>query len=464
MTPEEFRRAAHEAVDWMADYMAHIRELPVLPNMEPGSLVRALPVEAPREGEPAERLLAGFRDLIVPASTQWNHPRFHAYFSVSGAPPGILAEMLIATLNTNGMVWKSSPAVTELELVTLGWLRRWLDLPEEFFGIIHDTASMSTMHALLAAREYVAPGSREQGTPAGLTVYTSEHAHSSVEKAAIAVGIGRKQVRKVPVDAAFRLSVEALERLVAADRAAGLRPCCLCPTVGTTSMASVDPVAPLAALARREGMWLHVDAAYGGNYAVLPEMAWLRAGWSDADSIVLNPHKGLLTPIDLSVLYTRRPEVMRSALSLSPEYLRTATDGAAPNLMDYSVALGRRFRSLKLWFVLRSYGREGLEALLREQLRMARDLADWVSADSRFALCAPVELSLVCFRLKVGDEASRALMEAVNASGHAFLSHTAIEGRFVIRLSIGNYQTTAEDMRGTWARIQSEADRLAGAA
>jgi len=462
MTPEEFRRAAHAAVDWMADYMTHIRELPVLPKVAPGDLMRALPGAAPEEAEPIESIFSDFRELIVPANTQWNHPRFHAYFSVSGAPPGILAEMLIATLNVNGMVWKSSPAATELELVTLGWLREWLGLPGEFFGLIHDTASLSSMHALLAARALVAPESRVEGTPKGLVVYTSEHAHSSIEKGAIAIGIGQKHVRKVACGEAFRMRVDALEQMIEEDKAAGLRPCCVCPTVGTTSMASVDPVAPLADLARREGMWLHVDAAYGGNYAVLPEMGHLREGWAEADSIVVNPHKGLLTPIDLSVLYTRRPEVMRGALALVPEYLKTATDGEMVNLMDYAVALGRRFRSLKLWFVMRAYGRKGMEELLREQLRMARELESWVRADGRFEVCAPVELSLVCFRLKAGDEASRALMEAVNASGHAFLSHTMLGGRFVIRLAIGNYQTTAEDMKGTWGKIQEEAGRIVG--
>ncbi|MEP7366407.1 MAG: pyridoxal-dependent decarboxylase [Acidobacteriota bacterium] len=458
MTPEEFRRAAHEVVDWMADYMAHIRDLPVLPNVAPGDVMRALPAEAPLDGEPIEQILADFRAQIVPANTQWNHPRFHAYFSVSGAPPGILAEMLIATLNVNGMVWKSSPAATELEQVTLGWLRDWLGLPREFFGIIHDTASISTMHALLAAREFVAPESRASGTPPGLIVYTSEHAHSSVEKGAIAVGIGQANVRKVATDDRYRMRPDALEAMIEADRAAGLLPCCVCPTVGTTSIASIDPVAKIGEIARREGMWMHVDGAYGGNYAVVPQMAHLREGWAEADSLVINPHKGLLTPIDLSVFYTRRPEVLRSALSLVPEYLRTATDNQAVNFMDYSVALGHRFRSLKLWFVLRSYGRAALEKLLYEQLCMAQDLADWVRADSRFELAAPVELSLVCFRLKTGDEASRALMDAVNATGHAFLSHTVIDGRFLIRLAIGNYQTTRDDMSETWALIQ----KLAG--
>lgn len=455
MTPEEFRRAAHEAVDWMADYMSHIRDLPVLPKIAPGGLMRTLPAQAPLNGEPIDRILADFREQIVPANTQWNHPNFHAYFSVSGAPPGILAEMLIATLNVNGMVWKSSPAATELEQITLAWLRDWLGLPPEFFGVIHDTASLSTMHAILAARQFIAPESRDRGAVPGLIVYTSEHAHSSVEKGAIAVGIGQQNVRKVPTDDRYRMRAGALETMIEADLAAGLRPCCVCPTVGTTSIASIDPVAEIGAIARRYGMWMHVDGAYGGNYAVVPQMAYLRDGWAEADSIVVNPHKGLLTPIDLSVLYTRRPEVMRDALSLVPEYLRTATDDRVVNFMEYSLALGRRFRSLKLWFVLRSYGRAALEKLLYDQLCMAQDLADWVRADSRFELCAPVELSLVCFRLKDGDDASRALMDTVNASGHAFLSHTIIDGRFLIRLAVGNYQTTRDDLQETWALIQS---------
>jgi aromatic-L-amino-acid decarboxylase len=453
MSPDEFRKAGHEAVEWIARYMEGIRERRVLPECGPGELVAQLPEEAPWEGEEWEALLEDFERRIVPATTHWNHPRFFAYFSVSGSPPGIVAELLAAGLNVNGMLWRSSPAASELEQVSLGWLRKWLGLPEEFFGIIHDTASVSTMHAILAARQRAAPESRVEGTPAGLVMYTSEHAHSSVEKGAMAAGIGQGRVRKVPCDGAFAMRAEALEEMIARDREAGLRPFCVVPTVGTTAVASVDPVARVGEIARREGMWMHVDAAYGGCFAVVPEMAWLREGWAEADSVVVNPHKGLLTPIDLSAFYTRRPEVLRQALSLTPEYLTTAEDGRAVNYMDYGVALGRRFRSLKLWFVMRSYGRRRLEELLREQVAMARELADWVRADDRFELCAPVKLSLVCFRLRKGEEATRRLLEAVNAGGHAFLSHTVVEGVYMIRLAIGNYQTRREDVASVWRRM-----------
>jgi len=457
MHPEEFKRAGHEVVDWIAHYLEHIREYPVLPAVAPGNLAAKLPAAAPDAGEPMDAILEDFRRLIVPALTHWNHPRFHAYFSVSASPPGILGEMLAAALNVNHMVWKSCPAATELEQVVLGWLREWLGMPAEYFGVIHDTASVNTMHAIAAAREAAAPQFRTEGASPGLTLYTSEQAHSSVEKGAIALGIGQNHVRKVPVDGAFRMRPQALAEMAAADVSQGKRPFCVVATTGTTSTTSIDPVAEILPVARQFGMWVHVDAAYGGPAAILPEKRHLFAGIEEADSLVINPHKWLFTPMDLSVLYTRRPDILRRAFSLVPEYLKTAEDGRAVNFMDYGVPLGRRFRSLKLWFILRYYGREGVSRILRRHLEWAQEFARCVESDPAFELCAPVPLSTICFRLKAGDDPSRTLLDRVNATGKVFLSHTVLDGRFVLRFAIGNIATTREDVLGAWDLIRETA-------
>lgn len=454
MNSEEFRRFGHEIVDWIADYLENNRSLPVMPQVSPGVLEHALPAEAPEEGEPMERILEDFRTLVLPAVNHWNHPRFHAYFSVSASAPGILGEMLTAALNTNGMLWLSSPANTELEMVVMRWLRQWLGLPESFFGMIHDTASISTMHALAAARLAAEPRVREDGAPRDLVVYTSEHAHSSVEKGALALGMGQKQVRKVATDAEFRLRPDLLRAAIAADRAAGLRPCCVVSTVGTTAVTSVDPVAEVQAIAEAEGLWHHIDAAYGGPAALLPEMRWMLDGAERADSLVVNPHKWLFTPIDLSAFYCRRPEVLREAFSLVPSYLRTGQDARAVNLMDYGVPLGRRFRALKLWFVMRWFGRRKVERILRSHIEWARELAGEIEGDPRFELCAPTPLSLVCFRLKAGDEENRRLVDRVNESGEAFLAGNVLGGRYMLRLAIGHVRTTREDVWTVWERIR----------
>jgi aromatic-L-amino-acid/L-tryptophan decarboxylase len=455
MSGDEFRRYGHEVVDWIADYLENNRDLPVMPQMQPGALEDALPAQAPEDGESMERILADFRSLILPAVNHWNHPRFHAYFSVSASAPGILGEMLSAALNTNGMLWQSSPANTELEMVVMRWLRQWLGLPDTFFGMIHDTASLSTMHAIAAARAAAAPGVRDDGAPANLVVYTSEHAHSSIEKGALALGMGRNQVRKIATDAQFRLQPALLQAAITADRAAGLHPCCVVSTVGTTAVTSVDPVADIQQIADSEGLWHHVDAAYGGPAALLPEMRWMLDGAERADSLVVNPHKWLFTPIDLSAFYCRRPEVLRQAFSLIPSYLRTDQGDRAVNLMDYGVPLGRRFRALKLWFVMRWFGRRKVEQILRSHIEWARELAASIAADDRFEICAPTPLSLVCFRLKGSDEANRKLVEEINRSGFAFMAGNVLGGRFMLRLAIGHVRTTREDVQAVWARLQA---------
>jgi aromatic-L-amino-acid decarboxylase len=457
MPPEEFRRYGHEVVDWIADFLAHPERFPVLPRIGPGVLTDSLPAAGPEQGEPMEAILADFRDRIAPAATQWNHPGFMAYFATTATGPGILGEMLTAALNTNGIVWKTSPAVTELEQVTLDWLRQWLGLAGPLFGIIFDTASTSTLHAIAAARQCADPETRARGGAPGMTLYTSEHAHSSVEKGAMALGIGQENVRKIPVDGEFRMRPDALEEAIRRDRDSGLKPFCVVATAGTTSTSSVDPTPQIADIAGRHGLWLHLDAAYAGTAAVAPEFRGVLDGAERADSLVVNPHKWMGVPIDLSALYTRRPDAFRAAFSLIPEFLRTAEHPRAVNLMDYGVPLGRRFRALKLWFVMRYYGREGIAARIRDHVAWARELAAEIAADPRFELPAPVPLSLVCFRLKSGDDANRALLDRVNASGEAFLSSTELHGRFVLRLAIGNHGTTREHVRRAWEIVKASA-------
>jgi aromatic-L-amino-acid decarboxylase len=463
MSLEEFRRAAYQHADWITQYFERIRESGVVPAAQPGDLISALPTAAPDHGEPIEQIFADFQSTIFPALTLWNHPRFFAWFSVSSTPPSILAEFLTATLNVNAMLWKSSPAATELEQLTLGWLRQWLALPEDFFGIIYDTASIGVMQAIGAAREWVNPDCRIKGMRPGLTVYLSEHTHSSSEKAAITLGFGQENIRKIPVDLQFRMRVDALERAIESDVAAGKRPCCIVASVGSTSTAAIDSVAEIADVADRYNIWLHVDAAYGGSAAVLPEMRYILNGAERAHSLIVNPHKWLYVSIDCSVLYTRFADVLRRASSLSAEYLRTAEDDRVVNYMDYGMQLGRRFRALKLWYVFRYYGRDGIMAMLRESLRLAQLLKSLIEADADFEICAPALLSLVCFRHRAGNEFNERLLANVNASGGAFLSHTVLDGQFVLRFAIGNFQTDERDIRETWDLIRQTA-RQTGAA
>ncbi len=457
MSPEEFRAAGHTVVDWLADFLSHPEAVPVLSRAQPGDLIDRLPVSAPDLPEPFSVIMADFENQIVPSLTHWNHPGFMAYFATSSSGPGILAELLTAGLNANGILWKTSPGLTELEQVTLDWLRQWLGLPKVMFGIIYDTASTSSMHAIAAAREAKAPEVRVSGGVSDLILYCSEHAHSSIEKGAIVVGVGKRNVRKIPVDAEFRMDTAALESAIAADVIIGLRPFCVVATLGTTSTTSIDPVNEIADVVERHGMWLHVDAAYAGSAAIVPELQPLFSGWERADSIVMNPHKWLLVPLDLSVLYTRRPDVLRRAFSLVPEYLRTQENPRALNYMEYGIPLGRRFRALKLWFVMRYYGRDQAAAIIRDQLAMAQGFAALVAADDRFELSAPFPFSVVCFRLKSSNEANESLMHKVNRCGEVFLSHTVLHGNFVIRIAIGNMGTRREHVQRAWWQISEAA-------
>ncbi|HKW75613.1 MAG TPA: aminotransferase class I/II-fold pyridoxal phosphate-dependent enzyme [Terriglobales bacterium] len=461
----DFRRAGHNTVDWIADYLANVRKMPVLASTKPGELFDALPAEAPKEGETFESILSDFDRLVMPAVAQWNHPRFFAYFACTGSTPAILGEMLAAALNTNGLHWKTSPAVAELEQRTLDWLRQWLGLPEKpepWFGIVYDTASTSSMHAIVCAREMVAPEARTEGSRGDLVLYTSDQSHSSIEKGAIAVGVGQNNIRKVPSDENFRMETSALSELIERDKAAGKRPFCMVATIGTTSSTSVDPLPKIAAIAEKHGMWLHVDAAYAGAAAMLPEYKDILAGVERAHSLVFNAHKWLLTPIDLSAFFTRRPDILRRAFSLTPEYLKTQEDPRAHNLMDYGVPLGHRFRALKLWFVLRYFGRNRIEAMLRQHIRWAQDFAALVKADPerRFEVVAPAPFSVVCFRYRGIDEQNRAIMERVNQSGRVFISGTVLNSQQVIRLAIGNLGTTWSDVEEAWELLKRAADEI----
>ena len=470
IAPDEFRRQARRVLQWIGDYLERPERFPVVPRVAPGDIADTIPDEPPADPESLDAVLDDFERLIVPGVTHWNHPGFFAYFAISASAPGILAEMLISTLNVNAMLWKTSPAATELELRTLDWLRQLLGLSDGWFGLINDTASISTLLALAAAREAKPElAIREKGM-AGRTdlprlrVYTSAHAHSSVDKAAITLGFGHENVVHIDTDADFRMRVDALDSAVRSDRAAGYLPLATVATVGTTSTTSIDPVPAIAALCAREGMWLHVDGSYGGVAAVVPEMRHVLAGVELADSLVVNPHKWLFTPIDLSAMFTRRPDVLKRAFSLVPEYLVTREQSDVVNLMDYGVQLGRRFRALKLWMVIRAFGAEGLAARLRQQMGMAREFAAWVDATPDWERVAPVPFSLVCFRYAPAgtSEAERealnaGILERVNASGTAYLSHTKLNGRYVLRLAIGNMRTEPRHVSEAWRLLREAA-------
>jgi aromatic-L-amino-acid/L-tryptophan decarboxylase len=459
MPPEEFHRRGLEVLEWARSYLESVGDLPVAPSVQPGEVRGRLPAHPPEEGEDMGRILRDFEELVLPGVTHWNHPSFHAYFAITGSGPGILGELASAVLNVNAMLWKSSPAATELEELVADWVRDLVGLPPEFSGIIHDTASTSTMVALAAARQRAYPEVREVGLfglPPG-RIYVSEEGHSSIEKAAVALGLGRDGVRKIGVDRAFRMRVPDLDGAIREDRARGVRPVAVVATIGTTSTTSVDPVGEVVRLMRESGVWLHVDAAYAGPAAALEERRGLFSGWEQADSIVLNPHKWLFTPVDCSVLLCREAGTIREAFSLVPEYLRTAEGETATNLMDYGLALGRRFRALKLWFVLRYFGTEGIRRRIRYHLQLARSLADRIEAEEAWELMAPVTFSTVVFRFapqgwseRERDVENLRVLDAVNASGEAFLSHTRVDGRIALRAAFGNLRTRERHVDALW--------------
>jgi aromatic-L-amino-acid/L-tryptophan decarboxylase len=466
MTPEEFRRHGHAAVDWVASYLERLESFPVLAATPPGAVRAALPPAAPEAGEPFEAILADVERIILPGITHWQSPNFFAYFPANASPPAVLGDLISAGLGVQGMLWATSPACTELETHVLDWLADALALPEAFTsrgpggGVIQDTASSATLCALLAARERALGGTATDGGLTGtLTAYASTQAHSSVEKAMGIAGLGRRQLRGVAVDGTFAMRPEALEAAITTDRAAGRTPCFAVATVGTTSSTAIDPVRPIAEICRRHGLWLHVDAALAGNAAVCPEFRHLHEGLDLADSYCVNPHKWLLTNFDLDCFYVADRAALVRALSILPEYLRNrATEaGAVIDYRDWQVPLGRRFRALKLWFVMRSYGLDGLRRHIRHHVALARDFADRVAADPRFEVVAPVPLNLVCFRLRGDDGPNERLLARLNDSGALFLTHTKLDGRFVLRLAIGGTYTTARHVAAAWERIRAEA-------
>jgi aromatic-L-amino-acid decarboxylase len=473
MDPDEFRRAGHQLVDWIADYLDNPARYPVLSRARPGDIASALPAQAPADGEPFTAIFADFERILVPGLTHWNHPGFFAYFAITGSAPGVLAEMLSAALNVQAMLWRTSPSATELEEVTLAWLRTLLGLPEAFEGVIYDTASISTLHALAAARERHVPGVRTRGLAgrddlSRMRVYCSDQTHSSIDKAVITLGLGQESLRKIESDESYRMKPDALGLAIAADRAAGWLPIAAVATVGTTSSTSVDPVKAIATVCRGEGIWLHVDAAYAGVAAMVPGYEWILEGAEHADSLVVNPHKWLFTPFDLSAFYTPHMNTVRAAFALTPEYLKTVEAAPVRNLMDTGIQLGRRFRSLKLWMVLRHFGANGLRARLAEHMRLATLFAGWVDASQDFERLAPVPFSVVCFRARPArvsaddvDAFNERLLESINQSGEIFISHTKLAGRYTLRLAIGNLHTTEAHVARAWELLQQHAAQLA---
>jgi aromatic-L-amino-acid decarboxylase len=470
MSPDDFRRHGHATVDWVASYLERLEAFPVLSRAAPGDLRAALPAAPPEHGEPFEAILADVERLILPGITHWQSPNFFAYFPANASPPAMLAELVAAGLGVQGMLWATSPACTELETHVLDWLAGALGLPEAFTsrgaggGVIQDTASSAALCALLAARDRVTDGAAtERGVPAGLTAYATAQAHSSVEKAVGVAGLGRRHLRIVDVDETFAMLPEALDDAIRADRAAGRVPCFAVATVGTTSSTAVDPVRAVADVCRRHGVWLHVDAALAGNAALCPEFRPLQDGLELADSYCVNPHKWMLTNFDCDAFYVADRAALLRALSILPEYLRNqATEaGGVVDYRDWQIPLGRRFRALKLWFVLRSYGLEGLRRHIRHHVALARRFAAWVRADPRFEVVAPVPLNLVCFRLGGADERSERLLAALNATGDLYLTHTRLDGRFVLRLAVGGTFTADRHVEAAWRRIQGCAAEVA---
>jgi aromatic-L-amino-acid decarboxylase len=466
LAPSELNARGREVLDWIGSYLEHPERFPVLSKSKPGEIKASLPASPPADGEPMRDILADFETKILPGITHWNHPAFFGYFATSSSVPGILAEMLVAAIDVKAMLWKTSPAATELEEVATDWLRQMLGLSSEWFGITTDTASISSMLALAAAREARPElAIRERGM-AGRTdlprlrVYSSGHAHSSVDKAALALGLGLENVVKIPDDETFRMKPDALAAAIADDRAKGYLPLACVATVGTTSMTSIDPVPAIAEICKREQVWLHVDGAYGGMLAIVPEYRHVLNGIEGADSLVVNPHKWLFTPFDCSAFYIKQPEILKRAFSLVPEYLVTREQDEVVNYMDYGVQLGRRFRALKLWMIIRAFGVDGLANRLRAHCELAQRFAGWVERSEDWQLMATVPFSLVCFRYAPRglsetelDQRNEAIMHAVNAGGDVFLSHTRLHGRFTLRLAIGNIRTEERHVALAWQRL-----------
>jgi aromatic-L-amino-acid decarboxylase len=469
MTPDEFRRYGHTVVDWIADYHSRIESFPVLSQVKPGEVRASLPVNPPTCGEPFETLLQDVENLILPGITHWQSPNFFAYFPCNASGPGILGDLLSSGLGVQGMLWSTSPACTELETHVLDWLVPMLGLPEKFLssstggGVIQDTASSAALCALLAARERATDyASNKKGCNGRLVAYVSTQTHSSLQKAAMIAGMGTDNLRLIEVDDAFAMRPDALARQIETDRRAGLLPCFVCATVGTTSSNAMDPIPEIARVAQQHKLWLHVDAAMAGTAALCPEFRHLQNGVELADSYNFNPHKWMFTNFDCNCFWVADRKALIQTLSILPEYLRNqATEsGAVIDYRDWHIQLGRRFRSLKLWFVIRHYGIEGLQHHIRHHISLAQQFADWVRGDRNFEIAAPAPLNLVCFRHPAGDEANQTIMDRLNRSGDLFLTHTKLNGKMTLRLCVGQTNTQARHVERAWRRIREEAATL----
>ena len=465
MSPEEFRRQGHAVVDWIADYMSRVESFPVLSRVQPGEVRSQLPASAPQKGEAFEQVIADVERVILPGITHWQSPNFFSYFPANASGPAILGDLLSSGLGVQGMLWSTSPACTELETHVLDWLVPALGLPEKFLssstggGVIQDTASSASLCALLAARERATHFvSNRRGCDGKLVAYCSTQTHSSVEKAMKISGMGSDNLRLIDVDQSFAMRPELLARQIAADKKSSLIPCFVCATIGTTSSCAIDPVREIARICRDRDLWLHVDSAMSGTAALCPEFRFVHDGVEFADSYTFNPHKWMFTNFDCNCFYVADRKHLIQTLSVLPEYLRNqATEsGAVIDYRDWHIQLGRRFRSLKLWFVIRHYGIEGLQHHIREHVRLAQQFVAWVRADSRFELAAPAKLNLVCFRLRSGDQANQKLMDRLNASGDLYLTHTKLDGKLILRFCIGQTNTEARHVERAWQRIQQE--------
>jgi len=475
IAPDELRMQLHRMADWVADYRATIGARAISPSVAPGTIAAQLSERGWEDSSPIEQIVQELDQVVMPGILHWGHPAFLGYFGSTSNGPALLGEIAAAALNVSAMTWRTSPAATELEAVTLNWIREAIGIPDSFFGVVYDTASIAILHALAAAREKADPQIRARGLAgrgemATYRIYTSDQGHSSVQKAAIVLGIGEDNVIRVRTDREFRMEVRALREAIDADIRSGHRPLAVVATVGTTSTGSVDPVPEISDLCETLGVWLHVDAAYGGALGVLEEGRWAMAGTERADSIVVNPHKWMFVPLDFSALYTRHPEILRSVFSLVPEYLRgDASSTGTVNYMDYGIQLGRRFRALKAWMVFRAFGRTGIVSRVREHCRLAQLFASWIDADESFVRAAPVKMGIVCFRCQrdnVGagedDALNEAIVAAVNAGGRTYLTHTVLNGRVVMRIGLGNILTTEGHLAQAWQAIGEEARRLTG--
>ena len=469
MDKETFRKFGHEFVDWIADYLDTIEEYPVRAQIRPGEILDRLPRSAPLNGEPMENIFKDFQEIILPGMTHWQHPSWFAYFPANNSPPSVLAEFLTAGMGAQCMIWETSPAAAELEERVLEWLRQMLGLPEGMKGVIQDTASTTTLVALITAREIATNFcANKSGVQDRLLVYVSEEAHSSVEKGAKIAGYGKDNIRRIPADENFAIIPSQLEAAIVADKNNGLKPACVVATVGTTSSSGVDPLRPIGEICRSHGLYLHVDAAYAGTAAILPEKQWILDGVESVDSFNFNPHKWMLTNFDCSAHFVKDSASLIRTFEIHPEYLKTGVDALVKNYRDWGIQLGRRFRALKLWFVIRSYGIEGLQRIVREHIRLAGLFKGWVESHESFEILAPVDFSLVCFRLNNGgseedlDALNKELIERINQSGKVLLTQTTLKGKFVLRMAIGARTTEERHVRQAWDLIVRTADHLLG--